>query len=178
MASRILSGLVVVGVLLFAACSDDNVGHPDAQVADAAGADGPAADAPVLDAAVVDASPPDGSSLDAAPAGSVTVRANGVTGATGKAFLVGITPHGTSGFEGAVCQMVTADPMSFAAVARTPNAGNPCDLGAVTVFSDGAYDVIGGLYTPGNTAPDLCANTTVTVAGTGDVTLPPFGACS
>jgi hypothetical protein len=173
MPSRLLGELVVIGVLLVAACGDDSRAQADAQVAiDAAAPDGPA------DAAPQDTAPPgDAAPADAAPLGSVTIRASGVTGATGKVVLVGVTPHGVAGFQGAVCEPVTSDPLSFTAVAKTPTAGNPCDLGAIAVFADGAYDVLGGLYTPGNTTPDLCANTTVTVAGTGDVTLPAFGAC-
>jgi hypothetical protein len=70
-----------------------------------------------------------------------------------------------------------SEPLSFAEVARTPSMSNPCDLGAETVFVDGVYDVSAGIYMPGMMVPEQCANTTVTVAGSGEVTLPAFGAC-
>ncbi len=152
-------------IALFApACGGDD----DAPAVDAAG--NPDAPAP-------DASPPDATVFDAATSGKITVEASGITGGTGKIALVGITQTGGGPFLGAICVPIANDPASLSAVAQLPGAANPCDLGAEVVFDNGSYDVQGGLYTPGNMTPDLCANTTVTVAGDTTVTLPQFGAC-
>ena len=117
--------------------------------------------------------------VDGAPAPAwVTIKASGITGATGKIVLVGVTKTGVGGFLAAVCAPVTADPMSVNAVAKLPSASNPCDLGAEVAFADGTYEVRGGIYTGGSKTPERCANATVTVAGgPATVTLPAFGAC-
>ncbi len=131
-------------------------------------------DAMTVDAAVVvDARPADASQ------GALTVRVAGLTGRQGKIVLVGVTPGGAGGATlGGLCVSVTASPFSFAEVVKAPGAtSNPCDLGAVKSFADGTYSVRAGIYTPGNMTPEACSNAMVTVAGSGDVTLPAFGTC-
>ena len=148
------------------ACGDDGGNPPiDAPRNDAA------IDAAAIDAAI-DAPPP----LDAAP-GQIWIRGNGITGASGKIVLTFITASGGGSILGGICVPVSADPMSFVAAVHSPGTGNPCDLGGVASFSDGIYNVTAGIYTPGQQVPDQCANTTVTVAGSGDVTLPAFSSC-
>ncbi len=131
-------------------------------------------DAMTVDAAVVvDARPADASQ------GALTVRVAGLTGRQGKIVLVGVTPGGAGGATlGGLCVSVTASPFSFTEVVKAPGAtSNPCDLGAVKSFADGTYSVRAGIYTPGNMTPEACSNAMVTVAGSGDVTLPAFGTC-
>ena len=77
---------------------------------------------------------------------------------------------------GNICQPVTADPFSFVAAVQTQGV-DPCTLTGVATIPDGTYTVTAGIYTPGQQTPTRCATTTVTVAGSGDVTLPAFGAC-
>ena len=118
--------------------------------------------------------PPDALVLEP---GRIAIAGDDIAGVNGKIILANVTITGGGPSLGAVCVPVTSDPMSFTAVALTPAQGNPCDLGAEVVFADGSYDVVAGIYTPGQQTPDLCSNTTVTVAGTGEVTLPAFAAC-
>ncbi len=160
--------LGLIAALSLSACGDDDAGPTDAGGT-------PDAGAMTVDAgSMADA----GAMPDAAVAtGTVTVRASGITGATGKVVLVFVTGPGMGGLRGAVCEPVTADPMAFVAVAKTPGATNPCELGAEVVYPDGTYDVTAGIYTPGMMTAERCATTTVVVAGTGDVTLPAFGTC-
>jgi hypothetical protein len=118
----------------------------------------------------------DGGGPDAAP-GTLTIRGNDITGATGKIVLATVTAAGGGAPLGGICVSVTDDPMSFAAVAQTPAAGNPCDLGANVTFASGDYDVTAGLYTPGSQTAELCANTTVSIPAATEVTLPALAAC-
>jgi hypothetical protein len=158
MSKRAWSVFVVV---LAAACGDDG-GSPDIDAA----VDAPAVDAPAADAAVP---------LDAAT-GQVWIRGNGITGASNQIVLAFVRPADGGGPLGTICQPVTADPFSFVAAAQTQGA-DPCSLTGVATIADGTYTVTAGLYTPGQQTPTRCATTTVTVAGSGDVTLPAFGAC-
>jgi hypothetical protein len=154
----------VLGVLALAvgACGDD--GGP------------PPVDAGVLapDAEVL---PPDAAWADAATSGTITVEAEGITGATGKIVLAFVTPVGGGPALGGICEPITTDPASVSAVVKMPGGGDPCTLGADMVFDNGDYDVTAGIYTPGMMMPDQCASTSVTVAGDTVVTLPAFGAC-
>jgi hypothetical protein len=109
--------------------------------------------------------------------GKLTIAAQGVSGATGKVALFMVTASGGGPLLGSVCASMTSDPASVSAVARTPSAGNPCDLGAEVVFANGAYEVSGGIYSPGSQTPEHCSRTTVTVAGDTVATMPAFGAC-
>lgn len=118
----------------------------------------------------------DGSGVDAAP-GTLTIRASGITGLTGKIVLATVTASTGGAPLGAICVSVTDDPMSFAAVAQTPGVGNPCELGATVTFADGSYDVSAGIYTPGMQTPELCAEATVSIPASSEVTLPAFAAC-
>ena len=156
MSKRVWSVLVVA---LAAACGDDG-GSP---VIDAA------IDAPVIDAAI-DAAVP----LDAAT-GQVWIRGTGITGA-GNQIVLAFVGRLDGGPLGNICQPVTADPFSFVAAVQTPGV-DPCTLTGVATIPDGTYTVTAGIYTPGQQTPTRCATTTVTVAGSGDVTLPAFGAC-
>ncbi len=158
MAKRV--GCVLV-MGLAAACGDDG-----GNTAIDAPIDTPAIDAPAIDAAV---------SLDAAP-GQVWIRGSGITGAGNQIVLAFVAPAGGGGPLGNICQPVTADPFSFVAAVQTQGA-DPCTLTGVATIADGTYRVTAGLYTPGQQVPSRCATTTVTVAGSGDVTLPAFGAC-
>ncbi|MCC6998802.1 MAG: hypothetical protein IT370_29590 [Deltaproteobacteria bacterium] len=131
-------------------------------------------DMTTIDAAVVvDAQPAD------AAQGALTVRVANLTGRQGKIVLIGVTPGGAGGATlGGLCISVTASPFSFAEVVKAPGAtSDPCTLGAVKSFADGTYSVRAGIYTPGNMTPEACSNAMVTVAGSGDVTLPAFGTC-
>ncbi len=121
--------------------------------------------------------PIDAAAVSDAAAGQVWIRGNSITGATSKIVLANVTATGGGPSMGAICAQLTTSPASFVAAARTPAMGNPCTLGAEVTFTDGTYAVAAGIYTPGMQTPDLCANTTVTVAGSGDVTLPAFAAC-
>lgn len=148
-------GFVSLCAVALAACGDDD-------------------DSTTVDAAVVvDARPAD------AAQGALTVRVSGLTGRQGKIVLVGVTPGGAGGATlGGLCVPVTASPFSFAEAVKAPGAtSDPCTLGAVKSFADGTYSVRAGIYTPGNMTPEACSNAMVTVAGTGDVTLPAFGTC-
>ncbi|MBK7074830.1 MAG: hypothetical protein IPH44_21275 [Myxococcales bacterium] len=156
MSKRVWSVLVVA---LAAACGDDG-GSP---VIDAA------IDAPVIDAAI-DAAVP----LDAAT-GQVWIRGSGITGASNQIVLA-FVGRLDGGPLGNICQPVTADPFSFVAAVQTQGV-DPCTLTGVATIPDGTYTVTAGIYTPGQQTPTRCATTTVTVAGSGDVTLPAFGAC-
>ncbi|MBK7193508.1 MAG: hypothetical protein IPH80_13585 [Myxococcales bacterium] len=156
MSKRVWSVLVVA---LAAACGDDG-GSP---VIDAA------IDAPVIDAAI-DAAVP----LDAAT-GQVWIRGTGITGA-GNQIVLAFVGRLDGGPLGNICQPVTADPFSFVAAVQTQGV-DPCTLTGVATIPDGTYTVTAGIYTPGQQTPTRCATTTVTVAGSGDVTLPAFGAC-
>ena len=156
MSKRVWSVLVVA---LAAACGDDG-GSP---VIDAA------IDAPVIDAAI-DAAV----ALDAAT-GQVWIRGTGITGA-GNQIVLAFVGRLDGGPLGNICQPVTADPFSFVAAVQTQGV-DPCTLTGVATIPDGTYTVTAGIYTPGQQTPTRCATTTVTVAGSGDVTLPAFGAC-
>jgi hypothetical protein len=166
--SRSLGTLVLVGAVVIAGCGDDGGGTA---------IDAPEIDAPVIDGAVIVDAPIDGPvALDAAT-GQIWIRGSGISGATNRVVLAFVTPAAGGPPSGGVCVPVTSDPMSFVAAVRTQDPGNPCTLGGEVVFADGAYDVTAGIYTPGMQTPDLCANTSVVVAGSGDVTLPAFAAC-
>ena len=156
MSKRVWSVLVVA---LAAACGDDG-GSP---VIDAA------IDAPVIDAAI-DAAVP----LHAAT-GQVWIRGSGITAASNQIVLA-FVGRLDGGPLGNICQPVTADPFSFVAAVQTQGV-DPCTLTGVATIPDGTYTVTAGIYTPGQQTPTRCATTTVTVAGSGDVTLPAFGAC-
>jgi hypothetical protein len=54
---------------------------------------------------------------------------------------------------------------------------NPCDLGAEVVLDNGTYDLIGGVYTPGQQTADSCSTSNVTIAGDTTKVMPAFGAC-
>lgn len=112
--------------------------------------------------------------LDAA-AGQVWIRGNGITGASNQIVLAFVTRL-EGGPLGNICQPVTSDPFSFVAAVQTQGA-DPCTLTGVATIPDGTYTVTAGIYTPGQQTPTRCATTTVTVLGSGDVTLPAFGAC-
>ena len=163
--SFVLFALILAGLAL-TGCGGSGDDDDDCAATDSCGPDaGMSADAMAPDAMIPDAVPPDG---------HITIVGDNITGATGKVILAFIL---ADSLQGAVCVAATSNPMSFSAVVKTPADGNPCDLGADVVFPDGTYNVYGGIYTPGQQTPDLCANTTVTVAGTGEATLPEFGPC-
>lgn len=148
---------LIVGCVLAACGGDDDGGTP--------------VDAPDIDAAI-DAP----AAVDAAT-GQIWIRANDISGATNKIVLTNITAVGGGPSMGGICVQLMSSPASFVAAVRMFNGSGPCQLGAEVNFPDGTYAVVAGLYTPGMQQPELCASTTVTVAGSGDVTLPPLGAC-
>lgn len=156
---------VYLACVMLAACGGDDATTPpiDAPLPDAPGA---------IDAVV----PVDAPVARDAAAGQVWIRGAGITGAANQIVLAFVTPTTGGGPLGTVCAPVTADPFSFVAAAQTQGS-NPCDLTGVATIADGTYAVTAGIYTPGQMTPSRCATTTVTVAGSGDVTLPAFGAC-
>lgn len=174
--SRTLSvSLVALGVFSMVACGDDDGPAP----VDAAIVDGGPTDAPIaVDAGPDDSGLPDAGSVDAGTSGTLTVEANGVTGASGKIVLAFVTSAGGGASLGGVCAPVTSDPGDVSAIVKTPVAGSdPCTLGANVIFPNGSYNVTAGIYTPGMMMPERCATVTANVVGDTTVTLPTFGAC-
>ncbi len=150
-----LATLLLGALLLGCGGDDDDDVTPDSSVA------------------VVDS----GATVDGSGPGKLTIRADNVTGATGKVVLAFVTPQPAGAALGAVCQQITTSPQSVSGVAKTPSMTNPCDLGAEVSFPAGSYKVSGGIYTPGQQTPERCASATVTIAGDTSVTLPAFGTC-
>lgn len=79
-----------------------------------------------------------------------------------------------------ICASLSGDPATVDAVFSEPEGtGNPCDLlGPMTLDPD-TYPVFFGTYTPGSMTPTECAETTVTIDGDVNVTVPALsaGAC-
>jgi hypothetical protein len=136
-----------------------------------------------LDASALDAPRPIDAAIDSpstdARTGSITVRGASITGANSRILLVFVatTAGGPGSVLGKSCTQVSADPFAFSAIVQTFTNGDPCTDTPPATFADGTYAVNAGIYVPGQMMPERCATTTVTVAGTGDVTLPAFGAC-
>lgn len=162
MRGRTLSSIcaAAIAALSLAGCGDDDGGDlPKDGPVDAA-----------LDAAL-DAAPTDAAS------GQIWIRANGIVGLQGKVLLAFVRAGDGGQIVGGICVGITSSPMSFVEAAKVQAGQDPCTLGAAGMYANGTYSITAGIYTPGSQTPERCASTTVTVNGSGDVTLPAFGAC-
>lgn len=171
-----LSCIAVGGLCVLGGCGDDDGGTVDATVSSAdastsdgaVGADATPVDAPIaVDAAAVDAG---------SGPGTITIVSAELTGLVGKVLLVSAS-QGAGRLAG-TCDQITMSPQTITSVMKTPQAMNPCTLGAEITLDPGTYDITAGLYTPGQMTPEQCASTTATVAGNITVNLPALGACN
>ncbi|RLB58946.1 MAG: hypothetical protein DRI90_16080 [Deltaproteobacteria bacterium] len=110
--------------------------------------------------------------------GKITISASGLTDADGKRLIATVLVTDTSTQLGAVCATISGNPGSASGVASEPGSTDLCQLGAEVVFDPGTYDVSAGIYAQGEAAPELCAATTVTVAGDVTVVLESFSGCN
>jgi len=157
MSSTFVRQLVVLGlvVILVGACGDDDGGEGTTTTA-AAGTSTNAA----------------GSTT--AGATSLTLIVEGLAGFEGRTVVGSLfsAEGGSGGVQGTVCLQVDADPWTGSGVFSTADPSNPCGkdspFGEV-IRQEGDYSLIVGVYTPGETTPAVCLNTTATISGPSEV---------
>jgi len=115
-----------------------------------------------------------GSDSGGAAAGKLTVESAELSGYESKIVLAFISQGGA--VLGGMCDQLDSDPDTAQGVV-SEIGDDPCDLGEEIVFEPGEYIVAAGLYTGGETEPDECMDTVVTVDGDTLVTLPTPRAC-
>ncbi len=101
---------------------------------------------------------------------SLTLTVEGLAGFEGRVVVGSLSSAegGNSGVQGTVCLQVDADPWTGSGVFSTADPSNPCAKGSPfgeVITQDGDYSLIVGVYTPGESTPAVCVNTTATISG-------------
>jgi len=120
-------------------------------------------------------------SIDAAPAGTVTVSGT-VPGSDGLVLLGILYPTGGTPQQptARLCEPLTGDPATISGVFHAPGpTANPCDLGDLAVVTAGSYQIYFGTYVPGQQIAQQCATIDVVVTADAPLTvpMPTLGTC-
>jgi len=144
--------MLSAAVLFVGACGDDDGGAtPATTVAPTVAAD------------------PDAT---AEPSFSATVE--GLVGFEGKIVVGVLLPTAGGSPQGFVCLPIDADPWTGTGIFTTSAPDNPCDKEppyGETIDSAGEYSLMLGVYTPGESAPEVCLETVATLFGPSSVTV-------